>query len=466
MADSTKIVTRFAPSPTGYLHIGGARTALFNWLYARGAHAGPGSQFLLRIEDTDRARHSDDAVQAIVDGLTWLGLDWDGDPISQFARADRHAEVAQGLLDAGLAYRCWLAGDALDAARQTARDTNTRFTSPWRDHQGAVPDGPFSVRLKAPITGDTQITDKVQGDVTFPNSALDDMVLLRSDGTPTYMLAVVVDDQDMGVTHVIRGDDHLINAARQQQVIDALGWHRPVYAHVPLIHGADGKKLSKRHGALGIEAYRDDGFLPDGVLNGLVRLGWAHGDDEIIPRQKALEWFDLSGIGKAPARLDPDKMAATNAPYLHALADEEFIARALPFLSAAPSEATRAALVRGAAFLKERCQKLTDFEGAAAFLLAQRPLEITGKKAKPLKQEGAKETIAAIRDEITTINEWSINHLDVKLQGYVEAKGLSFGKVGPAIRAAVTGGHPSPDLGATLYALGKEEVLARLADQL
>ncbi|MEM9421372.1 MAG: glutamate--tRNA ligase [Pseudomonadota bacterium] len=461
-----KIITRFAPSPTGYLHIGGARTALFNWLYARGAQAGPGSQFLLRIEDTDRARHSEEAVAAILDGLSWLGLDWDGDPISQFEGADRHAEVAKSLLENGHAYRCWLAGEELDSARTKAREESKRFTSPWRDHEGATPDEPYSVRLKAPLNGETVISDEVQGRVSFPNTALDDMVLLRSDGTPTYMLAVVVDDHDMSVTHVIRGDDHLINAGRQQQLIDALGWQRPIYAHIPLIHGADGKKLSKRHGALGVEAYRDEGFLPDGVMNGLLRLGWAQGDEELIPRTKALEWFNLGGINKAPARLDPEKMAATNAHYINALDDEAFINAATPFLDTPPSDEVAARLLRGATFLKERCQKLTDLEGAAAFLLAERPLEITGKKAKPLKQEGAKKVLADIHDRLSRICEWSFNQLDLELQSYAEAEGVSFGKVGPPIRAAVTAGHPSPDLGQTLYALGKEEVLSRLADKL
>ncbi|MEM6649899.1 MAG: glutamate--tRNA ligase, partial [Pseudomonadota bacterium] len=268
-----QIITRFAPSPTGYLHIGGARTALFNWLYARGAQAGPGSKFLLRIEDTDRARHNEAAVNAIIDGLTWLGLDWDDEPISQFARSDRHREVAETLLDQGLAYRCWLAGEALDQARAQAREQNIRFTSPWRDYSGPTPNGPYALRLKAPTDGDTKVQDHVQGEVCFPNRALDDMILLRADGTPTYMLAVVVDDHDMGITHVIRGDDHLINAARQSHLFEAMGWETPDFAHMPLIHGEDGKKLSKRHGALGVDAYRDEGFLAEGRMNGLLKLG-------------------------------------------------------------------------------------------------------------------------------------------------------------------------------------------------
>lgn len=465
MADRQTIVTRFAPSPTGFLHIGGARTALFNWLYARGARAAEGSRFVLRIEDTDRARHSEEAVTAILAGLEWLGLDWDGDPISQFERSARHAEVAHQLLQSGHAYRCWLAGDALNEARDDARANNRRFTSPWRDHTGPTPEGPFAIRLKAPLEGDTVLSDEVQGIVKFPNQSLDDMVLLRSDGTPTYMLAVVVDDHDMGITHVIRGDDHLINAGRQTQLLNALGWSVPVYAHVPLIHGKDGKKLSKRHGAVGIEEYRDQGFLPEGVRNGLLRLGWSHGDDEIIPTDRALEWFDLSGINKAPARLDPDKIAATNAEYLRQMPDEAFTDAASAFLPTPPTDEERARLVRGAPALKERCQTFCDYRGAAAYLLAKRPLTIEGKKAKPLRQDGARDTIKKVHDLLTTLDVWSIENIDDKLKAYAETTGVPFGKVGPPVRAAVTGGNPSPSLGETLFALGREESLARLSDQ-
>ena len=460
-----KIITRFAPSPTGYLHIGGARTALFSWLYARGAHAGPGSQFLLRIEDTDRARHNEEAVEAITEGLKWLGLDWDGDPISQFARAERHAEMAKQLLADGKAYKCWLAGDELDAAREKAREDGVRFTSKWREPLEPVPDTPYSIRLKAPIEGSTVIQDEVQGEVSFPNSALDDMVLLRSDGTPTYMLAVVVDDHDMGVTHVIRGDDHLINAARQQQLYEALGWDVPVWAHIPLIHGADGKKLSKRHGALGVEAYRDQGFLPEGLRNGLLRLGWAHGNEEIIPTNKALEWFDLSGINKAPARLDPDKLAATNQHYLQEMADEAFLEAALPFLETTPTEEQKERLTRAAGALKERCSLLTDLADAAAYLLAERPLEITGKAAKPLKQEGAAEVLKDVARVLENLEDWSPAAIEKALQDYAAEKELSFGKVGPPVRAALTAGRPSPDIGMTIYAFGRNETLSRLAER-
>ncbi|WP_370339196.1 glutamate--tRNA ligase [Parvularcula marina] len=459
------IITRFAPSPTGYLHIGGARTALFSWLYARGAHAGPGSKFLLRIEDTDRARHNEDAVTAITEGLQWLGLDWDGEPISQFARADRHAEAAHQLLKVGKAYKCWLAGDELDAAREKSREAGTRFTSKWRDPKEPTPDGPYSIRLMAPTEGATVIEDEVQGEVSFPNHALDDMVLLRSDGTPTYMLAVVVDDHDMEVTHVIRGDDHLINAARQQQLYEALGWDVPVWAHIPLIHGADGKKLSKRHGALGVEAYRDEGYLPEGLMNGLLRLGWAHGDDEIIPREKALEWFDLSGIGKAPARLDPDKLAATNQHYIQEMTGEAFLESALPFLENSPSDAQMERLARAADDIKARCRLLSDIGSAAAYLLNERPLEITGKAAKPLKQDGAQEILAGVIAKLEKLDDWSAEAIDSTLKSFAESRELSFGRVGPPVRAAVTAGLPSPDLGITLHAFGKIETLSRLADQ-
>jgi glutamyl-tRNA synthetase len=464
MTGTQKIVTRFAPSPTGYLHIGGARTALFNWLYARGALAGPGSQFLLRIEDTDRARHNEAAVDAIVEGLTWLGLEWDGDPISQYGRSGRHAEVARQLLESGQAYRCWLAGDELDAAREAARAANTRFTSPWREPKRPTPDGPYSIRLKAPMDGTTIIQDAVQGEVSFPNPALDDVVLLRSDGTPTYMLAVVVDDHDMGVTHVIRGDDHLINAGRQQQIYEALGWPVPVFAHLPLIHGHDGKKLSKRHGALGVEAYRDEGFLPDGVVNGLLRLGWSHGDDEIIERDQALAWFDLDRISKSAARLDPEKMAAINAHYVGKMPDEAFVDAALPFLPATPGEEAMARLRRGASLVKARCRLLADVPEAAAFLLIERPIDLSGKAAKPLKQDGVQDILSDLHTRLTKLEDWTPSAIDDLLNSYADKRGLSFGRVGPPLRAVVTGGHPAPGLGETLWAIGKDETLSRLAD--
>jgi len=461
------VVTRFAPSPTGYLHIGGARTALFSWLYARGR----GGKFLLRIEDTDRARHNEAAVEAIVDGLSWLGLDWDGAPVSQFSRQPRHAEIAQQLLARGAAYRCYMTPQETEAAREKAREMKVRFESPWRDADPATApkDKAFAVRFRAPQQGQTVVRDAVQGEVTFPNDALDDLIILRSDGAPTYNLAVVVDDHDMGVTHVIRGDDHLNNAARQTQIYEAMGWPVPVFAHVPLIHGQDGAKLSKRHGALGVEAYRDNGFLPEGLANYLLRLGWSHGDEEIIPRERALEIFDVTGINKAPARLDLEKLRHVNAHYIGRLSDDEFVSRSSPFIEAtgrALDGATREKLRRAAPFLKSRCATLKEAPDAAAFLLATRPLPVTGKAAKPLEKEGARAHVKNVADMLAASADWSdAAALDSALKSYAEGRNIGFGEIGPAIRAALTGGLPSPSLGEVLYSLGPEESLKRLADQ-
>ena len=461
------IVTRFAPSPTGYLHIGGARTALFNWLYARGR----GGKFLLRIEDTDRARHTEAAVDAIIAGLKWLGLDWDGAPVSQYSRRDRHVEIANALLDAGKAYRCYLTSEDLAEARDRAKAEGARFESPWREADpGTAPaDEPFAVRFKAPREGETVIEDAIQGRVAFPNSALDDLIILRSDGGPTYNLAVVVDDHDMGVTHVIRGDDHLNNAARQQQIYEALGWRVPVFAHVPLIHGPDGAKLSKRHGALGVEAYRDLGYVPEGLANYLLRLGWAHGDEEIIPLARAQEVFDLKGVNKAPARLDLDKLNHVNGHYVAELNDETFVDLASPFLSAAgidlDTENTER-LKRSAAFLKTRCATLADAVSASEFLFLKRPLEIGGKAAKPLRKEGAAEILKDLIQALDDDAVWaSPESLDEALKTFVEAHNIGFGALGQPARAALTAGRPSPGLGEVLYGLGREESLARLADQ-
>ena len=458
-------VTRFAPSPTGYLHIGGARTALFNWLYARGRDG----KFLLRIEDTDRARHNDDAVAAILDGLSWLGLDWDGDPISQYGRRDRHVEIAEQLLAEGKAYKCWLSGDDLNAAREKAKADGVRFESPWRDRASDGPTGePFAIRFKAPQTGDTTIEDAVQGAVIFPNTALDDLIIIRSDGAPTYNLAVVVDDHDMGVSHVIRGDDHLNNAARQKQIYEALDWRTPIFAHVPLIHGADGAKLSKRHGALGVEAYRDMGVLPEGLANYLIRLGWSHGDDEIIPREKALEWFDITGVRKAPARLDLDKLKAINAHYIAALSDTAFCEKAAPFLSIAGLSLDTEKLERfkrAAPFLKARCATLADVPEAAAFLFLDRPLIIEGKAAKPLKKDGAKEMLAVIESALGDDQLWlTPAALDDRLQALAAEKNVGFGTIGQPLRAALTAGKPSPGLGEVLYSLGPDEARSRIRD--
>ena len=461
------VVTRFAPSPTGYLHIGGARTALFNWLYARGR----GGKFLLRIEDTDRARHTEAAVAAIIDGLSWLGLDWDGEPVSQYAQAARHGEIAQALLDAGKAYRCYMTPAETDAARDKARAENIRFESPWReaDPASAPKDAPFAIRFKAPREGETLVEDAVQGRVAFPNSALDDLIILRSDGGPTYNLAVVVDDHDMGVTHVIRGDDHLNNAARQTQIYEAMDWGVPVFAHVPLIHGQDGAKLSKRHGALGVEAYRDLGYLPEGLANYLLRLGWGHGDEEIISYERAKELFDLKGVNKAPARLDLDKLNHVNAHYIAALNDAAFVKWAAPFLTAAgidlDTEHT-ARLARAAPFLKTRCATLADCVAASEFLFLKRPLAIEGKAAKPLAKDGAKALLGELTEALDDDAAWaSVETLEAALADFTATRNIGFGVIGPPARAALTAGRPSPGLAEVLYGLGRDESRARLADQ-
>ncbi|GJL92234.1 glutamate--tRNA ligase [Hyphococcus sp.] len=466
-SQNADIVTRFAPSPTGYLHIGGARTALFNWLFARGR----GGKFLLRIEDTDRARHTEAAVGAIIDGLRWLGLDWDGDPVSQFERSARHAEVAHELLATGKAYRCYMTAEETNAARDKAREQGVRFESPWREADPkSAPNAPFAIRFKAPRDGETIVEDAVQGRVKFPNAALDDLIILRSDGGPTYNLAVVVDDHDMAVTHVIRGDDHLNNAARQSQIYQAMGWGVPVFAHVPLIHGQDGAKLSKRHGALGVEAYRDLGYLPEGLANYLLRLGWAHGDEEIIPYERAKQLFDLKGINKAPARLDLDKLSHVNAQYIAALSDDEFVQWTAPFLlDAGVSLDTDGAarLLRSAPFLKPRCTTLADAVAATEYLFLQRPLAITGKAAKPLDKDGARAILGELLETLDGTEIWaSAAALDAALQSFVSEKNIGFGVIGPPARAALTAGRPSPGLGEVLYGLGRDESSARLADQL
>lgn len=466
--ERSEVITRFAPSPTGYLHIGGARTALFNWLYARGR----GGKFLLRIEDTDRARHSTEAVDAILDGLAWLGLDWDGEPISQYSRQTRHREIADALLARGAAYRCFLTPAELDAMREQAKAEGRRFESPWREADPATaPAGQdFAVRFKAPRDGSTLVRDAVQGDVRFPNDALDDLIVLRSDGAPTYNLAVVVDDHDMGVTHVIRGDDHLNNAARQTQIYESLGWNVPTFAHVPLIHGEDGAKLSKRHGALGVEAYREMGCLPEGLTNYLLRLGWAHGDDEIIPTEQAKQWFDLEGINKSPARLNIEKLKHTNAHYVAALADSDFVEKALPFVTPAHgalSDDDLGRFTRSAPFLKSRCQLLADCVDVAAYLFLPRPLVIEGKAAKPLAKEGAAELLAELINCLSQPRDWSDPaDLDNTLKLFAESKNIGFGAVGQPLRAALTAGRPSPSLGEVLYGLGRDEALARISDQI
>ena len=466
------VVTRFAPSPTGFLHIGGARTALFNYLYAR--HMG--GKFLLRIEDTDRARSTQPAIAAILDGMTWLGLDWDGDVVYQFERAQRHAEVAQAMLDSGHAYRCYATAEELEAMRaeQRAAKLPMRYDGRWRDRApGPDQDGqPFVVRLRAEQEGETTIEDRVQGSVTVRNAELDDMVLLRSDGTPTYMLAVVVDDHDMGVTHVIRGDDHLNNAFRQLGIIRAMDWPQPVYAHIPLIHGADGAKLSKRHGALGVDAYRDEmGMLPEAVNNYLLRMGWGHGDDEFITRDQAILWFDLDAVGRAPARFDIKKLENLNGHYLREADDARLATLVAPRLlinspdSPISSGADGADLLRRAMpFLKVRAKSINEIAESASFLFRTRPLNMDEGAAK-LLEDGARQLLARARDALAAVADWSAPALEAAIREVAEEAQIGLGKVAQPLRAALTGRTTSPGIFDVLALLGREESLARLTDQ-
>ena len=458
------VVTRFAPSPTGYLHIGGARTALFNWLFAR-HHGG---QYLLRIEDTDRARSTQPAIDAILDGLSWLGLEGDAPPVLQFERSARHSEVAHQLLDSGHAYRCYLTPDELGARRAEAQAARRpfRITSEWRDRApGAAEDGkPFVIRVKSPIEGETGIDDLVQGHVTVANAEIDDFVILRSDGTPTYMLAVVVDDHDMGVTHVIRGDDHLNNAFRQLALIDSLGWPIPTYAHVPLIHGPDGAKLSKRHGALGVDAYRDDlGILPEALSNYLLRLGWGHGDDELISLAQAVEWFDLDHVGKSPSRFDWKKLENINGHYVREADDERLAALVAPKLGV--DEAGRALLVRAMPELKARAHDLNQLAEGADFLFAQRPLSVDEKAAALLTNE-ARNHLALAHGALLRLEHWDHDAADAAVREVAERAGIKLGKLAQPLRAALTGRTTSPGFFDVLVLLGKDESLARIADQM
>ncbi len=458
------VVTRFAPSPTGYLHIGGARTALFNWLFAR-HHKGT---FRLRIEDTDRARSTDDAIAAIFEGLTWLGLEWDGEPVFQFARAQRHREAAESLLEKGLAYRCYTSAQELEEMRERARAEGRppRYDGRWRDRDPAdAPAGVLPViRFKAPSEGETIVRDHVQGDVRFGNDQLDDMVILRSDGTPTYMLSVVVDDYDMGITHVIRGDDHLTNAARQTQMIRALGWPVPEYAHVPLIHGPDGAKLSKRHGALGAEAYRDMGYLPEAMRNYLLRLGWSHGDDEIFSTEQAIAWFNLEAIGRSPARFDFAKLDNLNGHYLRA-GDDEHLTRALEtFMHAQFEPQARARIVKLMPGLKERAKTLKELAEGVAFLLAPRPLALD-EKATQLLGADARKILRGLRDAMSGAPAWEAAELEARVREYAGSTGIKLGQAAQPLRAALTGRTVSPGIFDVLEVLGREESLARIDDQ-
>lgn len=459
------VVTRFAPSPTGYLHIGGARTALFNWLYARGR----GGKFLLRIEDTDRERSTPEATAAILQGMQWLGLDHDGDVISQFEGAARHAEVANQLLAEGKAYKCFASQDEIAAFRDNAKaeGKSTLYRSPWREADAAAhPDAPYVVRIKAPQSGVTVIKDEVQGDVTIKNDQLDDMILLRSDGTPVYMLAVVVDDHDMGVTHVIRGDDHLNNAARQMMIYEAMGWDVPVWAHIPLIHGPDGKKLSKRHGALGAQEYQAMGYPAAGMRNYLARLGWSHGDDEFFTDAQAQDWFDFDGIGKSPARFDTKKLENLCGQHI-AVSDDAALRQEISgYLQAAAQPALTDAQSKGLETamycLKERARTFPELLEKAHFVLASRPLDLDAKAQKAL---------ASVSDSI--LNEltpqlqnasWCREDLEALLNAFAEAHDTKFGKLAGPLRAVLAGRAVTPSVFDMMLILGREETLARLKD--
>lgn len=471
---STPVVTRFAPSPTGFLHIGGARTALFNWLYAK--HTG--GKMLLRIEDTDRERSTKAAVDAIIDGLKWLGLTWDGDPISQFSRVDRHREVAEELVKKGQAYYCYATPEELTEMREKARAEGKppRYNGIWRDRDPSeAPKGVKPViRIKAPQQGETVVHDRVQGDVHFPNKDLDDFIILRSDGTPTYMLAVVVDDHDMGVTHVIRGDDHLTNAARQTILFKAMGWDVPVMAHIPLIHGADGAKLSKRHGALGVDAYRAMGYLPIALRNYLVRLGWSHGDDEIMSTEDMISWFNIDDINKGAARFDFKKLEAINGQYMRMSDDKELFDAALSILPeieggkellAKLDEKNRAEFLKAMPELKERAKTLVELIDNAAFIFAKRPLKLDEKAANLLNEDG-KAVLKALYPTLENCTDWNKEQLDKIIRQYAENAQLKLGKVAQPLRAALTGRAVSPGVFDVLVILGRQESLGRIHDQI
>jgi glutamyl-tRNA synthetase len=475
MSQSLKqpVVTRFAPSPTGYLHIGGARTALFNWLFAK--HMG--GKFLLRIEDTDRERSTDAAITAIIDGMKWLELDWHGEPVMQFARASLHAQAAHAMLASGNAYRCYLSPDELAAMRAKAEVAKQPLTivSPWRDRdpKDAPKDIKPAIRLKAPRDGETVVDDMVQGRVVFQNKELDDLIILRSDGNPTYNLAVVVDDHDMGVTHVIRGVDHLTNGARQSQIYKALGWDVPVFGHVPLIHGPDGAKLSKRHGALGIEAYRAMGYLPAALQNYLVRLGWSHGNDEIFGRAQMIEWFDGSNLGKSAARMDFKKLEDINGHTIRNAGVDELVRRvrqALPEMENGPDLNARyekagwdkfAASIPG---LKERAKTLVELVDGAQFLIVTTPIKLDEKAAKLIDPD-AKAHIAALLTRFDTVETWDAATLEAEVRSYAEAGDFKLGKVAQPLRAALTGRAVSPPVFDVMAVLGRDESLARLQAQ-
>ena len=460
------VVVRFAPSPTGFLHIGGARTALFNWLFAR-HHGGV---FRLRIEDTDRTRSTSEAVAAIIEGLEWLGLSWDDDIVYQSARAARHAEIARELLAAGRAYHCYCTPAELEAMRQKARAErrSVRYDGTWRDRASSdAPAGvPAAIRLKAPKEGSTTIRDRVQGDVTVANSELDDLIILRADGTPTYNLSVVVDDHDMAITHVIRGDDHLNNAFRQTQIYNALDWRVPEFAHLPLIHGPDGTKMSKRHGAVGIDAYQDLGYLPEAMRNYLLRLGWSHGDDEIISTEQAIGWFDLDAVGRAPARFDFAKLDNLNGHYIRIATDErlsDLVAQRLEKVLGQPiSEIRRARLLRAMPELKLRPKTLAELVTNALFLVSERPIRLD-EKATQLSTPDARALLAEVAKQLEDV-DWRVDDLERRVREFASQRGIKLGAIAQPLRAALTGSTASPGIFVVMEVLGREETLGRLTD--
>lgn len=461
-ATGRPVVTRFAPSPTGFLHIGNARTGLFSWLYAR-HHGG---RTLLRIEDTDKVRSTKEAIDVILDGLAWLGLDFDGHTYYQSQFEARHAEVAHDLIARGAGYRCYLTQEELAARREKAREEKKpfRIESEWRDADPSTwPEGQdYVVRIKAPRDGETVIEDLVQGKVTVKNSELDDFVLLRSDGTPTYMLAVVVDDHDMGVTHIIRGDDHLNNAFRQLTIIKAMDWPEPHYAHIPLIHGQDGAKLSKRHGAMGVSDYRDElGILPEALLNYLLRLGWGHGDREEFSKEEAIELFDISGVGKSPSRFDMKKLLSLNGHYIREADNARLAALVAPRIG---PEADIDTLVAAMPVLKTRARDINELADGAAFLFKSRPLELT-EQAKALLDNDAQLLLWRISARLAAENDWTSGPLEASLKAMAEELGLGLGKLAQPLRAALTGQTTSPGIFDVLILLGKEESLARIDAQ-
>jgi len=467
-----KIVTRFAPSPTGYLHIGGARTALYNWLFAHHHQKyGDGGKFLLRIEDTDRARSNNDAVTAILDGMKWLGLEWEGEAISQFDRVDIHRAAVEKLLANGNAYKCYCSSEELTQMRKGARTEglSRMYDGRWRNRdQSDAPNGVAPViRLKAPIAGDTSISDMVQGDVIVANEQMDDMVLLRADGTPTYMLAVVVDDHDMGVTHVIRGDDHLTNAFRQTQLYQALGWDTPTFAHIPLIHGSDGAKMSKRHGALGVNAYRDQGFLPAALRNYLLRLGWSHGDEEIISTDQAIEWFDLSSVGRSPAKFDFAKLTNLNGHYIRNSDNQDLrnlvIGVLHTKLDGKLAEATSDRLKMGMDELKDRAKTVIELSENAHFYAQIRPLKMN-EKALSLMDTSSLSHLARVRQKLSDLVNWQAEEIENMVKEIAEAAELKLGNIAQPLRAALTGTTMSPSIFGIMAILGRNETLGRLDD--